>query len=154
MVFGQLSFGGMLAMAIPPFFRVQRGFYKSSALVYIGAALVNVVGLGILATRGTEPGGPAAVSLWVSCALWILFCGAAGAYLFTLWNEAARLRARAFASALALGLLAVSINALILKPESFGIIGSVAFVLSAFFASAVLGLSSCAMRFLGRSFAS
>jgi hypothetical protein len=147
MVFGQLAFGGMLALAIPPFFQVQRGFYKSSALVYLSAALVSAVGLGLLALRGEEPGAPGLTLLWSMCALWVLFCGAVVVYVVTLWSDAGLLRARAFASALALGLVAVVANALILKPSSFGIFTGAAFILSALFASAVLGLSSCAMLF-------
>ena len=41
----------MFALAIPPFFNVERGFYKSSASVYLAASLTTAIGLGFLALR-------------------------------------------------------------------------------------------------------
>ncbi len=52
LVFGELAWGGLFALAIPPFFNVERGFYKSSASVYLAASITTAVGLGLLALRG------------------------------------------------------------------------------------------------------
>ena len=49
LVFGELAWGGIFALAIPPFFNVERGFYKSSAAVYLAASITTAIGLGLLA---------------------------------------------------------------------------------------------------------
>jgi len=72
LVFGELAWGGLFALAIPPFFSIERGFYKSSASVYLAAALTTAVGLGLLALRGGASTGPGAASLWTAAALWTL----------------------------------------------------------------------------------
>jgi len=147
MVFGELAFGGTLALAIPPFFKIERGFYKSSAAVYLAAGLTNAIGLAFLAHRGDHPGSPAASSLWMLSALWMLFCIVLGLYLFTLWTDLGLMRARAYTCALAIGLAAVLANALMLKPAVFGVIGSVAYSMTAVLSSMVLGFASAAMLF-------
>jgi hypothetical protein len=147
MVFGELAFGGTLALAIPPFFKVERGFYKSSAAVYLGAGIASAAGLGYLAMRGNQPGAPVAASLWMLSAAWAAFCIVLGVYLFTLWTDLGRLRARAYSLALGIGLLAVLANALMLKPAGFGAIAAAGFILTAVCSSLVLGLASGAMMF-------
>jgi len=147
MVFGELAFGGTLALAIPPFFKIERGFFKSSAAVYLAAGLTNAIGLAFLAHRGDHPGSPAASSLWMLSALWMLFCIVLGLYLFTLWTDLGLMRARAYTCALAIGLAAVLANALMLKPAVFGVIGSVAYSMTAVLSSMVLGFASAAMLF-------
>jgi hypothetical protein len=147
MVFGQLAFGGTLALAIPPFFKVERGFYKSSASVYLSAAITSAVGLGFLARRGGHPGAPSVAWLWMMAGLWAAFCAVLAVYLMTLWTDDGRLRARAYSLSLAIGLLAVLANALMLKPESFGPAASAAYGLTAILSSLVLGLASGAMLF-------
>jgi len=147
MVFGELAFGGTLALAIPPFFKIERGFYKSSGAVYLAASLTNALGLAFLAHRGDHLGSPAASSLWMLSAIWMLFCVVLGLYLFTLWTDNGLMRARAYTFALAIGLTAVLANALMLKPAAFGVIGAVAYGLTAVLSSMVLGLASSAMMF-------
>ncbi|HEY6393868.1 MAG TPA: hypothetical protein VIX12_00550 [Candidatus Binataceae bacterium] len=146
MVFGELAFGGALALAIPPFFKVERGFYKSSAAVYLAAAMLTAVGFALLAIRGT-PEGPSASSLWIACGLWVFFCLAIGIYMVTLWTEAGILRARAYTAALASGLIAVIANVTLLKPAEFGFAGSILYGLTAVASSLVLGLTSGGMLF-------
>ncbi len=147
MVFGELAFGGTLALAIPPFFKIERGFYKSTGAVYLSAGLTNAIGLAFLAWRGDRPGSPAALSLWALSALWGAFCLVLALYLFTLWTDNGWLRARAYTIALALGLVAVLANALMLKPSAFGVVALLAYGLSAVLSSMVLGIASGAMMF-------
>jgi len=147
LIFGELSFGGFLAMAVPPFFKVERGFYKSSALVYEIAAALTALGFGLLAIRGNHLGGPSAAQLWTSAAIWIGFCVDGGIYMTSLWGENGTLRARSYTTTLAVGLAAVCYSAWILKPIGFGVAGSIAYGLSAFFSSIVLGMSSASMLF-------
>ena len=87
LVFGELAWGGIFALAIPPFFNVERGFYKSSASVYLAASITTAIGLALLASRGGAPAGPGAGSLWTAAALWTLASAAVAVYLYTLWTE-------------------------------------------------------------------
>src|SRR5208283_5305684 len=70
LVFGELAFGGMFALAIPPFFKIERGFYKSTACVYLASALMATVGLGMLAWRATANIIPSSTSLAIVCGIW------------------------------------------------------------------------------------
>ena len=147
LVFGELAWGGIFALAIPPFFNVERGFYKSSASVYLAAALTTAVGLGLLALRGGASTGPGAASLWTAAALWTLSSIVIAVYLYTLWTENGRLRARAYALGLGLGLIALIANVTLLMPPGFGAVAAVAYALTAITSALVLGLVSGAMLF-------
>jgi len=147
LVFGQLAFGGMFALAVPPFFNVERGFYKSSAAVYLSAGLTAAAGFVLLALRDESGDAPSAVALWGSATLWAIFCATIAAYLYTLWSDNGRLRARAFAAGFVAGLVAVVASAAMLQPAGFGAAGALVYALTAIGASAALGLSSGAMLF-------
>lgn len=137
----------MCALAIPPFFNVERGFYKSSASVYLAAGLVTATGLGLLAARGGAAEGPGADALWIAASLWIFFCAVGAVYLYTLWTENGPLRARTYALALILGMTAVVANVLLLEPRGFGALAGLVYGLTAITSSLVLGLVSGAMLF-------
>jgi hypothetical protein len=147
LVFAELAFGGMVAIAVPPFFKVERGFYKSSAAVYLGAGLIAAVGFALLATRNVEPMAPSATFLWIDSAVWILFCIAVAAYMLTLWTDLGLLRARCYLASLIIGLIGVVIAALTLKPPGFGPLAVAGYALSGLLSSAVLGLASGGMLF-------
>jgi len=149
LVFGELAFGGAFALAIPPFFEIERGFYKSSAAVYLSSGLVTAVGLGLLAMRAGGGNGTelSPSSLWFAAGLWTLFCVVLALYLATLWSENGLLRARLYALALAAGLAALVANVLLLEPASFGFIAGAMYALTAITSSLVLGLVSGGMLF-------
>ena len=69
LVFGQLAVGGIAALAVPPFQVLERGFYKSSAGVFVGAAALFVAGKVALALRTGILGEGGAIEL----GLWALF---------------------------------------------------------------------------------
>jgi len=103
LVFGQLAVGGLAALAVPPFAVLERGFYKSSASVFVGCAAVYLGGRLALALRPRPVAfGPLEATLW--CA----FTAAASAYLVSLWGDGVRFRARAYAAALLLGIAALA----------------------------------------------
>ncbi len=147
LVFGELSWGGMFALAVPPFFKIERGFYKSTASVYLASALMTTIGIGLLAWRATTSIEPSPLSLWIVCAMWAVFSVIFVLYLITLWTDNGRMRARSFSTALIAGLAALIAAVLLLKPASFGAIGTVAYVITAVTSSIVLGLVSGAMMF-------
>ncbi|HTY54727.1 MAG TPA: hypothetical protein VMB26_05990 [Candidatus Binataceae bacterium] len=147
LVFGQLAFGGLLAIALPPFFKVERGFYRSSAAVYLSAALLTAIGFGFLAYGGTRPGAPAGSSLWIVTIVWILFCIAVSVYLVTLYIELDYLRARVYSLGLAIGLVGVLAGSFVLEPTGFGIIVAIGYAATAILSSLMLGFASAAMLF-------
>lgn len=147
LVFGELAFGGMFALAIPPFFKIERGFYKSTASVYLASALMTTIGLGMLAWRGSLNPGFSVGGLWIVCAIWIVFCALFALYIVTLWTDNGSLRARAFSLGLLAGLIAVIALVLLLKPATLGTVAAVAYILTAITSAMVLGLVSGAMMF-------
>ncbi len=147
LVFGELAWGGIFALSIPPFFNVERGFYKSSASVYLAAALTTAIGLGFLAARGGPPNGPGAAALWSAASLWAASSLTFAAYLYTLWTENGLLRARLYLASLLLGLVAVIANVMLLMPRDYGAIAAVTYALTAITSALMLGLVSGAMLF-------
>ena len=146
-MFGELAFGGLLAIAVPPFFKVERGFYKSSAAVYLGAGLLPAIGFALLALRRAEPQAPATAALWLSSAIWAAFCLSLTVYMTTLWTDNGGLRARSYVTSLGIGLCGVIATVLTLKPATFGLLAAAGYVSSALLSSAVLGLASAGMLF-------
>lgn len=147
LVFGELAFGGTLALSIPPFFKVERGFYKSSAGVYLGAGLLNAIGLAMLAARAQPSSQPSPAGLWAAAGVWGAFCLVLGAYLYTLWTDSGYLRARSYTLTLACGLAAVIVSVLTIEPASAGFLLVLSYCLSAIASSLVLGLVSAGLMF-------
>jgi hypothetical protein len=107
LVFAQLAVGGIAALAVPPFAVLERGFYKSSAGVFVGCAAIYLAGKASLAFRA----GSVSTSQGAVLALWSFFTVASTVYLWTLWGDTGRSRARAYTAALFLGLLALAASA-------------------------------------------
>lgn len=107
LVFGQLAVGGFMALSAPPFHEIERGFYKSTASVYLAAALATLAGLSTLALES----GVAGVQRWLEIAAWAVFSLCAATYVASLWGEAAALRARAFTLTLVSGVIAATVSA-------------------------------------------
>jgi hypothetical protein len=107
LVFGQLAVGGLAGLAVPPFAVLQRGFYKSSAGVFVACAVVFVLGKVALALRAPTLDAGRVFEL----AAWTMFTVGASGYLASLWQDAPRWRARLFPTALFLGLAALSVSA-------------------------------------------
>jgi hypothetical protein len=107
LVFGQLAVGGIAGLAVPPFAVLQRGFYKSSAGIFVGCAAVFVLGKVALAMRASS----LEAGRFVELATWTLFTLVAGGYLASLWQDDARWRARLYPAALFSGLAALTVSA-------------------------------------------
>jgi hypothetical protein len=107
LMFGQMAVGGAISLAVPPFTVIERGFYKSSAGIYLGFALLFIAGKIGLAVRVGELTSNAAWELgcWLSLAL------ALGWYLATLWGDRNEPRARAFLATLCTGVVALTVSA-------------------------------------------
>lgn len=110
LVFAELYVGGLLALSIPPFHEIERGFYKSTASVYLGAGVTALAGRLALVFRG--PGWPSlAWTPSIELTLWAVSLVAAAMYLRGLWGEAYRSRARYYVWAWTSGALALIISA-------------------------------------------
>jgi hypothetical protein len=107
LVFGQLAAGGFFALSRLPFHEIERGFYKSTAAVFLGSGLVISAGQLSLLSRGD--GRPA--SGLAETLAWTLFTAAATVYVASLWGDSYRHRARAYVATLAGGLLALVLSA-------------------------------------------
>jgi hypothetical protein len=86
---------------------LERGFYKSSAGVFVGCAVLYLAARIALVARA----GGASTGAVVEIALWAAFTLAASGYLASLWGDRAALRARAFTASLAFGIAALSASA-------------------------------------------
>jgi hypothetical protein len=107
LVFGQLAVGGVAALAVPPFPILERGFFKSSAGVFLGCAVLFLGGKVWLAARA----GSVTPASGVELALWTLFATALALYAASLWSDQGRHRARAYTLALFSGLVALTASA-------------------------------------------
>jgi hypothetical protein len=110
LVFAQLYVGGLLALSVPPFHGIARGFYKSTAAVYLA--------FGALAFGGRlslwlehEAGRPSVPNEPLELLLWLISLVAAAAYLQSLWGKAFRWRARVYATAWLAGVAALALGA-------------------------------------------
>jgi hypothetical protein len=107
LIFGQLAVGGIAGLAVPPFATIERGFYKSSAGIFLGSALLYLVGMIALAIRA---GAPSTATL-VELGSWTVFAACTAAYLASLWDESHERRVRWYPCALFSGVAALVVTA-------------------------------------------
>lgn len=108
LLFAQLYVGGVLALSVPPFHQIARGFYKSTAGVYVGAGVLMIAGrVSLLVRRNSVP----AMAEVAELSLWVLSLVAGAVYVRSLWGEAMERRARAFALTWMTGLLGLVVGA-------------------------------------------
>ncbi|HYC53414.1 MAG TPA: hypothetical protein VEL28_00530 [Candidatus Binatia bacterium] len=141
LLFGKLAVGGLIAMAVPPFAEMERGFYKSTSAVYLACAMLLVAGQATLrATYGAD--APVTIAGLLA---WSLFALLLTAYFVSLFLEIPWLRARSFALACLLGLAALAITAAAHVPAGAGVAATLAFMIAALSGAFVTGASSTGM---------
>jgi len=111
LVFQQLYVGGFLALSIPPFHGIERGFYKSTAGVYLGAGIHAFVGLVALLLQPPASAPPMTATQGIELFLWAVSLVSAMVYLRALWSDAYRIRARAYIAAWMCGVAALTLGA-------------------------------------------
>ncbi|MFN8545643.1 MAG: hypothetical protein U0807_15765 [Candidatus Binatia bacterium] len=104
LVFAQLAAGGMIGLTLPPSSVVERGFYKSSAAVFLTAALAFLAGRIALGLRPEATPNPLELVTWAAFALTL------SVYLASMWGKSGRLRARSFTASLVLALVALTVS--------------------------------------------
>ena len=113
-VFAQLSVGGFLSLSVPPFHDIERGYFKSSAFIYLLLGTLAFAGRGALWLRstGAAPGEVAELGLW---AMFVVF---GAGYWWTLWGERVWLRARLFTGTWMVGLIALMVAGISHRPSA------------------------------------
>ncbi len=141
LVFGQLAVGGFFALGRLPFHDIERGFYKSSAAVFLTSGLLIAIGELTLLWHPHEPGGarPAETILWTAFAL------AASVYVASLWGDPYRRRALAYLATLAVGTLALIVSAIGFSPAPAGPLESVLYPASFLVSALLLGATASGM---------
>ena len=117
LLFGPARLWRYLALSVPGFHEIERGFFKSTACVYLGCGLIICIGKLSLAYSVLPD------TLWnirtFEGGLWLLFCVLCGLYTYTLWGERFILRARAYLFTLLFGLVALSFSASVYRTAPF-----------------------------------
>jgi hypothetical protein len=140
LVFGQLAVGGMFCLSIPPFHDIERGYYKSSAFVFVLIAALALAGGVTLYWRSDAPAMHAFELL-----LWAVFVFSSAAYLATLWGERYRLRARLFTASWLSGAAALIAAAESYRDASLFSLETVLFPASFLLSAVLLGAASSGM---------
>lgn len=136
-LFGKLAVGGLLSLAVPPFFDLERGFFRSTGAVYLGAAVLMALGLAYLRIQYAGDGaGPGST---VALVLWGVFLLIFTAYYVTLFVELPFLRARLFPVAVLVGFAGVWATAASYLPAGVSLAAAVPFGLSACAGAGLVG---------------
>jgi hypothetical protein len=142
LIFGELAVGGVLCLAVPPFNAIERGFFKSSAGVFLTAALAMVAGKTALVLRAGHLARP---GIAIELGTWIGFTAALSLYLYSLWGDRYALRARAYLATVLSGLAALAISASHFRPTPLASLATVLYPLSFFASAATLGTATTGM---------
>jgi hypothetical protein len=142
LVFGQLALGGFFALGQLPFHDIERGFYKSSAAVFLASALCISVGELTLAWR---PAGEAGAPHPFEVAAWTVFTLTAGVYVSSLWGDLYRRRALAYVGTLVTGLLALIVTAMQFSPAPPWSLETVLYPASFLVSALLLGATASVM---------
>jgi hypothetical protein len=140
LVFGQLAAGGFFALSTLPFHDIERGFYKSSAAVFLTSAFCISAGQWTLLARG-HPDGPALAEALA----WTAFTLAAVVYVASLWGDPYRRRARAYAATLATGAAALVTSALRFSPGPVWSVETIVYPVNFAVSALLLGATATGM---------
>jgi hypothetical protein len=140
-MFGALAVGGFFCLSLPPFHEIERGFYKSSAAVFVTFALVILAGKGVLLVRSAAP----TILSIAELAAWATFTACGALYLYSLWGDPYRLRARAYLGTLVCGLVALTVSASRFRLAPLASLQTLLYPLSFVMSAATLGTAVTGM---------
>lgn len=135
----QLSFGGLFALSVTPFFDLERGFYKSTTAVLVVAAILAFWGQIDLLSDTSSLLGYISLVLLGGFTLFLIF------YFILLWGERGFLRARCYTIALLAGLAGLVVSSLLFLHSPHGIIESVLLSTTTILTAALLGAVTVGM---------
>src|SRR5919198_1799047 len=107
--FYQIALGGLFAVAATPFHELERGFYKSTGGVLFAIALLGLWGKSRLYWETVTHDLTALTAAEIL--FHVLFIVSFACYLFSLWGEKHRFRARSFSIAVLTGLIGLLLTA-------------------------------------------
>lgn len=142
LVFGQLAVGGFFALGQLPFHDIERGFYKSSAAVFLTSGVFISVGELTLAWRPAPEAGSAGP---LEAALWTIFTLSACAYVASLWGDPYCRRALTYLATLALGTVALVVSAIGFSPAPACSLETVLYPASFLVSALLLGSTASGM---------
>jgi hypothetical protein len=108
LVFYQLAVGGFLSLSIPPFNVISRGYFQSTAAVYLFSGVTALIGR--IALFVNSPVAATRVD-WLELLTWSVFVAVASGYVASLWGDRYALRARLFVATWATGILGLVVSA-------------------------------------------
>lgn len=141
LVFAQIAVGGFFCLSIPPFKEIDRGYYKSSGLVYLGLGFLALIGSSSLWLRGPRASGLDLLEI----VLFAAFLASGAGYLWTLWSDAFVLRARLFAATWISGIAALVVAAESFRPSGSSFIAAVLYPAYFIVSGLLLGSVSAGM---------
>lgn len=136
LVFHQLAVGGFLSLAIPPFNVISRGYFQSTAAVYLLSGIAALVGR--IALFVNNP-APASTLDWWQLISWAVFVVVATGYVASLWGDRYALRARLFVGTWASGILGLIVSALAYLPSGAFLFEPIVYPLTFIVSSLLLG---------------
>lgn len=131
----------MLALAVPPFHLMERGFYKSSAAIFVGAAALIALGDAYLIAVSPPV---AQISTGATVAWWV-FLAAFSGYFASLFFDYPFLTARLFPIGVLSGLIALAWTGAYLAPDVVGGIGTIPYILAPLVGAAAIGSATSGM---------
>lgn len=141
LVFCQLALGGLFCLSVPPFHDMERGYYKSSAFVFVLLAALAFIGRVALCWEGGSAHGQE-----VELGLLGAFVLSSAGYLATLWSERYQLlRARLFTGAWTSGAAALIVAAEAYRSAPWLSVEALLFPLSFLLSALLLGAAISGM---------
>ena len=140
-LFGKLAVGGLLALAVPPFFDVERGFYKSTAAVYLALGYLMFTGEAYLLARYRA----AHVVMPAGLISWGIFVSLFSAYVLTLFVERPAIRARVFPAAVLSGFIALAVTGWAYVPANVALAAGIPFAAALWTGAAAAGAAVTGM---------
>jgi hypothetical protein len=142
LVFGQLALGGFVCLGQLPFHDIERGFYKSSAAVFLASALMISAGELTLVWNARQ-----SVGGWrsVEALAWTAFVVAGAVYLASLWGDPYRRRALAYIATLTTGAVATVVAALGVSPAPLLALETIVYPVSFVVSAMLLGATATGM---------
>lgn len=135
----QLSFGGLFALSVTPFFELERGFYKSTTAVLVFTAVLACWGQ--IDLMATSSGVSYYISLLLlgSFTLFLIF------YFILLWGERGFLRARCYSVALLAGFTGLIVSSLLVARSPLGILEILLLPMTSILSAVLLGAVTVGM---------
>jgi hypothetical protein len=141
LIFGKLAVGGAIALAVPDSALLERGYYKSTAAVFIGCVMCMAGGQLYLLLNYPGQGIPSPLEV----SAWCFFCTVFVIYFITLFTDMALIRARVFPLLLLSSLLAVSSSAWVFASQNGGPLTGLVFSAALFSGSLIVGATLSGM---------